>query len=97
MFFTYKKNAVNKFTKAILDEYDYCKKIIKNNFNKNLVISVEDEGSFKSNNKCWIWNKLFAEGDNELRDHDHVAGKYRGPAHWYSNINVKLTKKVPVM
>ena len=27
----------------------------------------------------------------------HIAGKYRGAAHWSCNINVKLSKKVPVI
>ena len=45
-------------------------------------MSVEDEGSFKSGNKCWICNKLFAAGDNKVRDHDHITGKYRGSSHW---------------
>ena len=40
---------------------------------------------------------MFAAGDNKVRDHDHVTGKYRGSAHWSCNINLKLTNKVPVI
>ena len=57
-------------------------------------MSVEDEESFKSSNKCCICNKLFAEEDNKVRDHDHVTGKCRGSVRWICNINLKLTKKV---
>ena len=32
------KNTVEKFIKAILEEYDYCKKMIKKHFNKNLIV-----------------------------------------------------------
>ena len=32
------KNAVNKFIKSILKEMNYCQKIIKKHFHKNLVI-----------------------------------------------------------
>ena len=39
---------------------------------------------------------MFSAGDNEIRDHDYVTGKYGGSAHWSCNINLKLTKKVPV-
>ena len=60
-------------------------------------MSVEDEKSFKSSNKYWICNILFAEGDKKERHHDHVTGKYRGSAHWNCNINLKLNKKVPVI
>ena len=73
------ENAVNKFIQTILKENEYCKKKkIKKHCNKNLVMSVEDEKSFKSINKYWICNKLFTAEDNKVRDHDHVTGKYRG-------------------
>ena len=39
------KNAVYKFIEAILEEYDYCKKMIKKQFNKNLIMSSEEEKS----------------------------------------------------
>ena len=32
-----------------------------------------------------------------MRDHCHITGKYRGAAHWSSNINLKISKKVPVI
>ena len=40
---------------------------------------------------------MFDVGDNKVRDYDHIIGKYRGPAHWSCNINLKLTEKVPVI
>ena len=91
------KNAVYKFIDAILKEYDCCKKIIKKHFNKNLVISVEDEKRFQLSNKCWICDKLFAVGDNKVRDHCHITGKYRGSAHLNGNVNLGLTKKASVI
>ena len=39
-------------------------------------MSVEVERSFKSSIECWICSKLFAAGNNKVRDHDHVAGTY---------------------
>ena len=70
------------------------KKRIKN---KNLIMSVEDERRFKSSNKCWICKKLFTDEDKKVKDHDHIKGKYRGSAHLNCNINLKLTKKFPVI
>ena len=58
---------------------------------------AETEERFQSSNKCWIWNKLFDVGDNKVRDHCHITGKYRRSAHWSCNINLKLTKKFPVI
>ena len=57
------------------------KKKIKKHFNKNLVMSVEDERSFKSSSKCCICNKLFVAGDNKVRDHDHVTVEYKDSTH----------------
>ena len=47
LFFTGEKNAINRFIKVILKEYDYCKKGNKNHFNKNLVMSAKDEQRFQ--------------------------------------------------
>ena len=91
------KNAVYRFIKAILEEYDYCKKIMKKHFNKNLIISAEEEEKFQLSNSCWICDKLFDVGDDKVRDHCHITGKYTVAAHWSCNINLKLTKKIPVI
>ena len=55
--------------------------MIKEHFNKNLVMSVEDEEKFQSSNKRWTCNKLFTEEDKKVRDHYHITGKYTGSAH----------------
>ena len=69
------KNAVNRFIETIFEKYDYCKKVIKKHFNKNLVMSAEDEQIFQSSNKCWIYDKLFHAGDNKVRGHCHCNRK----------------------
>ena len=40
LFFTEEKNALYRFIEAVLNEYDYCKKMIKKHFNKNLRIAL---------------------------------------------------------
>ena len=60
-------------------------------------MSVEDEIRCQSQIINWICNKLFFEEDNKVIDHDHITGKYRGSAHCSCNINLKLTKNVPVI
>ena len=59
------KNAAYKFIEAILNEYEYCKKVIKKHFNKNLIMS-------------WIYKKLIDDDDEKVRDHCHVTGKFIG-------------------
>ena len=85
-------NLLEKFLKSI----SIVKKVMKKHFNKNLIMSEEEE-QFQSSNTCWICEKLIDDDDEKVRDHCHVTGKFRGAAHWSCNINLQLTKKVPVI
>ena len=91
------ENNAYEFIKAILKEYQYCKKVMKKHFGKNLIMSEEEEEQFQSSNTCWICEKLIDNDDEKFRDHCHVTGKFRGAAHWSCNINLQLTKNVPVI
>ena len=71
--------------------------MIKMHFNKNLVMSGEEDERFQLSNSCWICDKLFDVEDDKVRDHCHITGKYRDTAHWNCNVNLKLSKKVPVI
>ena len=59
------------------------------------MIITEKEEQFQSSNICWICEKLIE--DEKVRDHCHITGKFRDAAHWSCNINLQLTKKVPVI
>ena len=69
------KNEVYRLIEAILIEYDYCRRVEKKYFNKNLIMSERDEQIFQSSNKCWICDRLFDVGRNKVRDHSHVTVK----------------------
>ena len=90
------KNVVLKFIMSILKEYDYCRSVMKKHFNKNLVITLKENEEFQRSNVCWICGKL-TDFTDKVRDHCHVFGNYRGPAHCSCNINLKVSKKVPVI
>ena len=66
-------------------------------FNKNLIISEDEEHLFQESNNCWICEKRIDNDDEKVRDHCHVTGKFRGAAHWSCNINFQLTKKAPII
>ena len=77
---------------------------MKKHFNKNLIITEveeeeeeEEEEQYQSSSTCWICKKLIDLDDEKVRDHCHVTGRFRGAARWNCNINLQLTKKVPVM
>ena len=91
------KNAAYEFIKAVLKEYKYCRKIMEKHFNKNLVMTEEEENLFQKSNNCWICKKLIDNDDEKVRDYCQITSKFRGAAHWDCNINFQLTKKVPVI
>ena len=57
----------------------------------------EEEGQFQLSNLCLICEKLIDDGDEKVRDHCHMTGKFRAVACWSCNINLQLTKKVPLI
>ena len=66
---------------------------MKKHFNKNLIMSEEEEYLFQQSSSCWVCEKIINNDDEKVRDHCHVTGKFRGAAHWDCNINFQLTKK----
>ena len=91
------KNAVNKFIKIIFNEYNYCRKAIKKHFNRNLVMTAEQNEEFEKSNICWICDGLIENYDKKFRDHCNITGKYRGAAHYSCSTNLKVSKNVPVI
>ena len=60
-------------------------------FETNLELEInqeEEEVQFQLAEECWLCEQPFTEG-TEVRDHDHLTGKYRGAAHNICNINCK--------
>ena len=55
--------------------------MIKKHFNNNLIMSAEEKERFQLSNSCWICDKLFDVGDDEVRDPYHKTGKYSSAAH----------------
>ena len=70
---------------------------MKKCFCRNLIMTAEEEERFELSNICWICGKLFEISDEKVRDHCHISGKYRGAAHWSCNIDLKISKKIPVI
>ena len=55
---------------------------MKNRFNKNLIMSEEEEQEFQLSNVCQICKNLIDNDDEKVRNHCHVTGKFRGAAQW---------------
>ena len=52
-------------------------------------MTEKEQEEFNSATECYIWKKEFTCNDNVVRDHCHLTGKYRGPAHNNCNLNLK--------
>ncbi|XP_036142333.1 uncharacterized protein LOC105836820 [Monomorium pharaonis] len=46
---------------------------------------------------CHICEKPFTQDDTRVRDHCHLTGRYRGPAHSNCNLNYKQSFYIPII
>ena len=78
----------------------FCKKIqeytreiykIYKTWNKKIEMTEDQIKKFNSATECYICKKEL-NNDDKVRDHCHLTGKYRGPAH--NNCNLNLKEKV---
>ena len=90
------KDATRNFIQAVLNEARTCNKIMKNEFNKPMKLTEEEEEEYQNADYCHICEKWLDDKD-AVRDHCHVTGKFRGAAHSKCNLNFKLTYKIPVV
>ena len=94
------KNTVPKLYRNLTEEVLYCKKVIKENFQKPLIMFKKDEEDFQKSKKCWICQKRYKANENPVRDHCHITRKYRGSAHNTCNLRLQISPekiKIPVI
>ena len=94
------KDCIQKFMKCMFEEVKNCQSIIRDNFNKPLIMTNEDEKSFKKATHCHICEKRYKVDDVPVRDHCHVTGKYRGSAHQTCNLKLQISAEkiqIPVV
>ena len=93
-------DAVYKFLVSMLLEVNELQKVIRENFNKPLNLTKEEEEEFQRSTHCWICSKKYKEDQKPVRDHCHITGKYRGSAHDSCNLKLKISAekiKIPVI
>ena len=72
-------------------------KVINKSFNKNVIILKKKNIYFNKVTVVRYVKKLIDNDEEKVRDHYHVTGKFRGAAHGSCNIDLQITKKVPVI
>ena len=98
-------DAITKFMKSMFEEVENCQKIMRENFNKPLQMTKQDEINFKKATNCHICERKYKPDDDDpnkepVRDHCHVTGKYRGSAHKNCNLKLQISAekiKIPVI
>ena len=48
------KDAVYNFISSMIEESKYCSDLMKKHFNKELVMTKEDNEDFENSTKCWV-------------------------------------------
>ena len=56
-----------------------------------LKMSEEDEDNYQNSEICWICTQKIIK--DKVRDHYHITGKFRGPAHKECNLELRIPKK----
>ena len=46
---------------------------------------------------CCVCDGVIGGDSVKVRDHCHITGEYRGPAHKDCNLSYRLSKKIPVI
>ena len=68
---------------------------MKKEFNKEFLMTTEDNRGCKNSTECWIWNNDYARNGVKVRDDCHFSVIF-GSLHRYCNIQVKLNFKLPI-
>ena len=67
----------------------------KFNFTNNMIVTMHDKVIYDNSIPCHICYEELVE--DRVRDHYHLSGKFRGPAHEVCNQKYKVPKFVPVV
>ena len=75
----------------------YYSDMIKKHFNKELVMTKEDNENFNNSTKCWICYNDYIYDDVKVRDHYHIIGKYKCSRRRDNDTNLKLNHKISIV
>ena len=89
----FESSCINEFLRWVFKIKKKWNKIIKEHFNKKLIMSPEDERNYNNTQDCWICEQEITE--NKVRYHCHITGKFRDAEHKKCNSKLKIPKKIP--
>ena len=99
-----KEDVIERFIQKMFEEVRSCQSVMRENFNKPLKMTLENERDFQNSTSCYICGRKYKVGDGDenrpVRDHCHITGKYRGSAHNDCNLKLRIEPesiKIPVI
>ena len=63
-------------------------KVIETQSNKPLVTTEKDHEDFSNSAKCRICKKAYEEGEEKVKNHNLITGKYWGSTNWECTLNL---------
>ena len=82
------KNVLINSLNWIINQNKRIKEIITNHFNKELIMTTQDEEIYNNSQICWICKEDL--NADKGKDHCHISGKFRGAAHNQCNLKLKI-------
>ncbi|XP_065645294.1 uncharacterized protein LOC136075785 [Hydra vulgaris] len=95
---TYTANSEDEDIAQIFIDYlqeDIIKICNEVDFNKPMIFRSKNKKAFKAAINCHICEEYL--GEDRVRDHCHLTGKYRGAAHKICNLTYKIPEFFPVL
>ena len=62
------KDFTNNLVNSMIKESRYCSDVMKKHFNKELMMTKENNESFKNSSKCWICDNDYVDNNVKVRD-----------------------------
>ena len=56
----------------MIEESKYSSEVRKKHFNKELVMTKENNEDFKNSTKCWVCDNDYVDNDVKVRYHYHI-------------------------
>ncbi|XP_054272892.1 uncharacterized protein LOC128993158 [Macrosteles quadrilineatus] len=90
------EDAAQVFVKRLFNESKKISYLYSKEAAKPMELSEVDAISILTATQCHICGKEFTEDKPFVRDHDHLTGKLRGPAHNACNLNFRKPHFLPI-
>ena len=89
------KKCVNEFIKRIFRQKERINKVKYHHFNKDLIMTNEDEEIYNNSDICHICKEKLDAG--KIRDYSTITGKFRGAPHSKCSKYLDIPKKLPII